>query len=411
MRVPTSPQVLSCHVMKFALALLAGVGLQIATPAHSAKSEDCSFIAAEGPTVKRSADESPAATSGAERLYGALVRIRAVAAPNARSNSTVGREREGTGAVIGNDGLILTIGYLVLEAEDVKITDWRGRSYPARVLAYDHATGLSLLKTSSPLDVLPVPLGDSSKLSNGESVLIAGWGGIPDTARAYVVSRRPFISNWEYMLDEAIFTSPATTGWSGAALVDSKGTIVGVGSLLVPEAMPGRQELWGNMFVPIDVLKPILGDLIKTGRRQSAPRPWLGVGADEVFGRLIVSRVSPEGPADSAGVKKGDIILGVGNDPVSSRAELYEKLWSTNRAGDVIKLRVLQGAEIREVDVKSIGRDDYFRTAPSSGRPPGNARLLETPSSYYPRECPGGMDHSADGSLNGAMYAAHPSSR
>src|SRR4029453_4068621 len=120
------------------------------------------------------------------------------------------------------------------------------------------------------------------------------------------------------------------------------------------------QELWGNMFVPIDVLKPILGDLIKTGRRQSAPRPWLGVGADEVFGRLIVSRVSPEGPADSAGVKKGDIILGVGNDPVHSRAELYERLWNTHRAGDVIKLRVLQGIEIREVDVRSIGRDDYF---------------------------------------------------
>lgn len=410
MRLPTSPQVLSCHAMRrFALALLAGACLPIAAPAHSATS-GCAFIAAETPTAKRSADESPAATNGAERLYGALVRIRAVAAPNARSNSTVGREREGTGAVIGNDGLILTIGYLVLEAEDVKITDWRGRSYPARVLANDHATGLSLLKTSSPLDVLPVPLGDSSKLSNGETVLIAGWGGIPDTARAYVVSRRPFTSNWEYMLDEAIFTSPATTGWSGAALVDSKGTIVGVGSLLLPEAIPGRQELWGNMFVPIDALKPILGDLIKTGRRQSAPRPWLGVGADEVFGRLIVSRVSPDGPADSAGVKKGDIILGVGNDPVSSRAELYEKLWSTNRAGDVIKLRVLQGAEIREVDVKSIGRDDYFRTT-GSGRPPGTARLLETPSLFYPRRCTGGMDHSADGSLTGATYAAHPSSR
>jgi S1-C subfamily serine protease len=371
--------------MKFALGLLAGFGLHMAAPAHSAPSVGSAFIAAESPTVERSADESSAATSGAERLYPALVRIRAVAAPNARSNSAVGREREGTGAVIGNDGLILTIGYLVLEAEDIRITDWHGRSYPARVLAYDHATGLSLLRTSSPLDVLPVPLGDSSKLSNGEPVLVAGWGGIPDTARAQVVSRRRFTSNWEYMLDEAIFTSPATTGWSGAALVDSKGTIVGVGSLLLPEAVPGRQELLGNMFVPINALKPILSDLIKAGRRQGEPRPWLGVGADEVFGRLIVSRVSPESPADRAGVKKGDVILSVGNDPVETRAELYEKLWKGNRAGDVIKLRMLQGAEIRDVDVKSIGRDDYFRTT-GAGRPPGSSRVLETPTSYFPRE-------------------------
>ena len=379
MRLPNSPRVLSHHAAKFALALLAGFSVEIAAAANSAPSVGNTFAAAESASVERSADDSPAATSGAERLYPALVRIRAVAAPNARSNAAVGREREGTGTVIGNDGLILTIGYLVLEAEDVKVTDWRGRSYAARVLAYDHATGLSLLKTSSPLDVLPVPLGDSSKLANREPVLVAGWGGIPDTARAYVVSRRPFTSNWEYMLDEAIFTSPATTGWSGAALVDSKGTIVGVGSLLLPEAIPGRQELLGNMFVPIDALKPILDDLIKSGRRQSAPRPWLGVGADEVFGRLIVSRVSPEGPADRAGVRTGDIILGIDNDPVRSRAELYEKLWKTHRAGDVIKLRMLQGAEIREVDVNSIGRDDYFRTT-GSDRPPGPARPPDTPS-------------------------------
>jgi S1-C subfamily serine protease len=297
----------------------------------------------------------------AERLYGALVHVEATAVSNARSNATLGRERDGTGTVIRKDGVILTIGYLIVEADDVKVTDSRGRSYPARVLAYDHATGLGLLKTTIPLDIPPVPLGNSAKLADREPVLIAGWGGIPDTALAYVVSRRPFTGNWEYMLDEAIFTSPPTTGWSGAALVDRKGTIVGVGSLVVRDATEGDPKLPGNMFVPIDALKPILEDMMQTGSRKGPPRPWLGVAADEVQGRLIVSRVSPEGPADLAGVKTGDIILGVGNENVKSQAEFYRKLWARGRAGDTIPLRLLQGNDIKELGVQSIDRVQYFR--------------------------------------------------
>ena len=311
--------------------------------------------------LKKQTEEPPETTIDADRLYAALVRVQAVAVPNARSSTTLGREREGTGTVIDKDGLILTIGYLNVEADAVKVTDARGRSHSARVVAYDHATGLGLLKTTVPLNIPPVPLGNSAKLADREPVLIAGWGGIPDTALAYVVSRRPFSANWEYMLDEAIFTSPPTTGWSGAALVDRKGTIVGVGSLVVREATAEDPKLPGNMFVPIDALKPILDDMVKTGRRKGSARPWLGLAADEVSGRLIVSRVSPEGPADSAGLRNGDIILGVGNDPVKSQADFYQKLWNRSSAGDVIKLKVLQGADIRDVSVKSIDRVDYFR--------------------------------------------------
>ena len=340
-----------------ALALLlslAAAGGSIAQAApHAAATSDT--------PLKKQTEEAPETSIDAERLYGALVRVQTVAVPNARSNATLGREREGTGTVIGKDGLILTIGYLIVEADAIKVTDSRGRSHPARVLAYDHATGLGLLKTTIPLNIAPVPLGNSAKLADREPVLIAGWGGIPDTALAYVVSRRPFSASWEYMLDEAIFTSPPTTGWSGAALVDRKGTIVGVGSLVVREATSDDPKLPGNMFVPIDALKPILDDMVKTGRRKGSPRPWLGLAADEVSGRLIVSRVSPEGPADSAGVRNGDIILGVGNDTVKSQADFYQKLWNRTSAGDVIRLRVLQGADIRDIPVKSIDRVEYFR--------------------------------------------------
>jgi S1-C subfamily serine protease len=206
-----------------------------------------------------------------------------------------------------------------------------------------------------------VPLGNSGKLADMEPVLVAGWGGIPDTALAYVVSRRPFTGSWEYMLDEAIFTIPPTTGWSGAALVDRRGTIVGVGSLIVRDATVGEPTLPGNMFVPIDALKPILEDMLATGHRKDPPRPWLGVAADEVQGHLIVSRVSPESPADRAGLKVGDIILAVGGEAVRSQADFYRKVWSRGRAGDEIPLRVLQDVEVRDVRVRSIDRTEYFR--------------------------------------------------
>jgi S1-C subfamily serine protease len=172
-----------------------------------------------------------------------------------------------------------------------------------------------------------------------------------------------FTGSWEYMLDEAIFTSPPTTGWSGAALVDRRGTIVGVGSLVVRDATEGEPKLPGNMFVPIDALKPILDDMMKTGRRKEPPRPWLGVSADEISGRLIVTRVSPESPADLAGLQTGDIILAIGSDGVKSQADFYRKLWNKRRAGDTIPLRVLQGTEVRDVRVESIDRTQYFRSA------------------------------------------------
>ena len=188
--------------------------------------------------------------------------------------------------------------------------------------------------------------------------MIAAEDGI---AFAYVVSKRPFSGNWEYALDQAIWTSPPTTGWSGAALLDRDGKLLGVGSLIVRDATADDSKIPGNMFVPIDLLKPILQDLVKGGRRQGPPRPWLGVAADEVQGRLIVSRVSPDSPAERAGIKSGDIILAVGGDSVRTQADFYKKVWSRGGAGTEIPLRLLQGIDIKEIPVASIDRVEYFR--------------------------------------------------
>ena len=191
--------------------------------------------------------------------------------------------------------------------------------------------------------------------------MIVNAGGADDVTLAFVVSKRGFSANWEYLLDQAIFTSPPAMNWSGAALVGKDGKLYGVGSLIVRDATDGEAALPGNMFVPIDALKPILDDMIRTGRRAGPPRPWLGVAADELQGRLVVSRVSPDGPADLAGVEAGDIILAVAGEGVRTQAEFYRKVWARGAAGTEVPLRVLQGVDVKELRLRSIDRVDYFR--------------------------------------------------
>lgn len=296
----------------------------------------------------------------AEKLFAAIVKVNVRATPGARSSASLGPEREGTGIVVGDNGLILTIGYLIVEAEDVNVVDSKGRTLAAQVVGYDHATGFGLVRTLSPLDVKPVVFGDSTRVAERDPVMIASTGD-DAIAFAFVVSKRPFSGSWEYALEQAIFTSPPTLNWSGAALLDKDGKLLGVGSLIVRDATLEDPRVPGNMFVPIDLLKPILADLVKAGRRAGPARPWLGVATDEIQGRLVVSRVSPDGPADQAGLRVGDIILGVGGEGVRSQPEFYRKVWARGGAGASIPLKLLQGVDVKEVPVVSIDRVDYFK--------------------------------------------------
>jgi S1-C subfamily serine protease len=308
-----------------------------------------------------SAATTAAAEPDAEKLFKAIVKVEVRAVPEARSAATLGTEREGTGIVIGEDNLIVTIGYLIVEADEVTVIDRRGRTLPAQVVGYDHATGLGLLRSMVPLDATPVALGDPARLARRESVLVVNHQGPDDVTLAHVVSRRQFTANWEYMLDQAIFTTPPVMNWSGAALVDKDLRLLGVGSLIVRNAGDDDDRGPGNMFVPVDTLKPILADLVKTGRRAGPARPWLGVAADEVQGRLVVSRVSVDGPADAAGLEVGDIILAVRGEPVRTQAEFYRKVWGGGAAGSQVPLRILQGVEVKDLQLRSIDRVDYFR--------------------------------------------------
>jgi S1-C subfamily serine protease len=291
-----------------------------------------------------------------------VVLVRTTAVRDARSNSTLGAQREGSGIVIDSSGLILTIGYLIIEAEKVEIVDAANRIVPATVVAYDNVTGFGLLRAVQPLAIKPVEIGTSTAIGEAEPVLIVGFDGV---APAYVVSRRQFAGPWEYLLDEAIFTAPATVNWQGSALLNRDGKLLGVGYLAVNDAMGARTQLPGNMFVPIDLLKPILGDLIANGRSPLKPKPWLGVNTQDVQGKLIVSRVSPESPAEKAGLAQGDIIVGVRGQPISGQADFYKRLWASGDAGAVVVLDVLKGTQVQKMDIKSIDRDQYFRPRPT----------------------------------------------
>ncbi|HEY8252334.1 MAG TPA: S1C family serine protease [Burkholderiales bacterium] len=301
-----------------------------------------------------------AAQDKPEDTLGAVVGVSAKIQANARSAETLGLQRNGTGALVRKD-YVLTIGYLVIEAEAIQVTGADGRTMPATVAGYDHASGFALLKIVGNLGAKPLPLGDSVALGEREPAMVASAAARDSPTLVYVVSRRAFSGNWEYLLDSAIYTYPAVMDWSGAPLIGAKGELLGIGSLIVPDAGgPGTQSP-GNMFVPVHLLKPILEDLIAKGRRNGPARPWLGLNTDEYRGRLFVGRVSPDGPAARAGLKSGDIVLAVGADEVTTLAEFYRKVWGRGAAGSNITLKVLQGASVKDLTVRSIDRIEYFR--------------------------------------------------
>jgi S1-C subfamily serine protease len=304
------------------------------------------------------------ATGGDEAVLTAIVGVHAKIGRGARSADTLGVERVGSGAIV-RDGYVATIGYLVIEAESIEVTGTDGRTVPAALAGYDHSSGFGLLKLLAPLAGRPIPLGDSTALAVKEPALVAGFGGRDEVHVVQVVSRRAFSGSWEYLLESAIFTAPAVLDWSGASLISANGELLGLGSLVVADALGEGKRAPGNMFVPIDLLKPILGALIDRGRAPGPGRPWLGVYAEEIHGRLFVTRVSPGGPAERAGMRPGDIVLGVGGEETDSLAAFYRKIWSRGAAGIEVPLQVLQGARINDLRIRSIDRSEYFKVRPS----------------------------------------------
>lgn len=292
----------------------------------------------------------------------AVVGVEVVAAEGARSAESLGRKRSGSGVVIGSDGLILTIGYLMLEADTIQIVTQDDRTLPARAVAYDIATGFGLIQPLLPLrGVAPVPFGSHADVQTGEPVMAATGGEDSGVAMTQMVSRRPFSGYWEYHIEAAIFTSPPIGNHSGAPLFNRKGELIGIGSLFVMDAMGENRRLPGNMFVPVDLLKPILEEMRTTGSTRKSHRPWLGLTSSEQGGRVQVVRVNEDSPAQGAGLKAGDVVLAVDGTTVANLEAFYKKLWDRAQPDGEVQLTVLQGAEVRTITLKAVDRMTTLR--------------------------------------------------
>ena len=302
-----------------------------------------------------------ARADAAHDVLNAVVQVRAEIPADARSARFLGTEREGNGVVIDDNGLVLTIGYLILEAMAATVVDSRGHEVPAEILAYDYDTGFGLLRGLGAIEAVPIRLGDSDAVTAGAPQLAVGFGGLDGMVAPRVAARREFAGYWEYLLDDAIFTAPPHPSWAGAALVGADGRLVGIGSLLVQDAAGPDTAVPGNMFVPINLLKPILGDLIALGQDSAAPRPWLGMFTDQQDEGVVVITVIPDGPAEAAGVREGDRIVSVAGEMISTMAQLFRKVWSLGSAGVEIPLTVASGGEMRGLRVRSIDRTRFLR--------------------------------------------------
>ena len=304
------------------------------------------------------------ANQSAEEILKAIVKIRSIVPKDAHTASTLGTEREGNGAVIDSKGYILTIGYLIVEAETIEVVGPEGKPVSATFVGYDHNTGFGLLKTEKPLDVVPLKLGQSSAVKAGDPVLVAGYGGLDSVIPARVISRNEFVGYWEYLLEDAIFTAPAYSNFGGAALINPDGQLLGIGSLFTQAIIPGLGSISSNVFVPIDPLHPILSDLKAEGRSPKAPRPWLGINVEEAHGRIFITKVISGSPAERAGIQSEDLLLTVSGKAVSGLADFYRKVWALGNAGIDIPLSLLRGAQIHDITVRSIDRHQFLILKP-----------------------------------------------
>jgi S1-C subfamily serine protease len=296
-----------------------------------------------------------------DRALASLVAIRSVVPPDAFSAETLGTERAGNGVLIREDGVVLTIGYLITEAEAVWLTFSDGRVASGHALGYDQETGFGLVQALAHLDLPAMTIGDSSSAVVGERVVVAGAGGRRHSVAARIAARQEFAGYWEYVLDDALFTAPAHPNWGGTAVIGPQGDLLGIGSLQLEQPRDKGSAEHLNMSVPIDLLKPILDDLLTLGQRNRPPRPWLGLYATEVNDRVVVVGLSSRGPARKADLRTGDVLLAVGGAEVSDLAGLFRRIWSLGNAGVKVPLTVYREGRTLELNVASADRRRFLK--------------------------------------------------
>jgi S1-C subfamily serine protease len=295
-----------------------------------------------------------------EAALSSLVGLRAIVPADAFTAETLGTERSGNGVLI-RDGVVLTIGYLITEAETIWLHLADGRAVPGHMLAYDQETGFGVVQALARLDLPALPLGQSKATKVGDPVVVAGHGGRKHSVVARIAAKQEFAGNWEYVLDEAIFTAPAHPFWGGTAMIGRAGELLGIGSLQVQQVRESGTPEPLNMIVPIDILKPILEDLLTLGRPNRPPRPWLGLNATEIDDKIVIARVSNGGPARRANLRTGDIVLAVADREVSDLAAFFRRVWSLGKAGVEVPLTIYRDGRTFEARVTSGDRNRFLK--------------------------------------------------
>lgn len=297
-----------------------------------------------------------------ERALDAVVGIRATVPADAHSADRLGTERAGNGCIISSEGLIVTVGYLITEAESVWLVTNDERVIAAHVVGRDQETGLALVQALEPLDIPPLKLGCSADVAVGERVVVAAGGGLMHAVDAEVVAKQEFAGYWEYLLEEAIYTTPPHPHWAGTALISSGGGLVGIGSLYVQQVTQNSTPIDVNMMIPIDLMPPIVDDLMRYGRTRHPPKPWIGMQATEFGDNLVVVGLTDDGPAARADVRVGDVIIGTSAKPVSGLGDLFRQIWALGDAGVMVPLNIFRNGEQIVVDVKSEDRARNYKS-------------------------------------------------
>jgi len=297
-----------------------------------------------------------------QTLYRSVVLLHVESSEDAYTASFLGTERLGSGVVIhsAERKLVLTIGYLITEAESIWLTSADGKVVEAHPLAYDQASGFGLVQPLGPLDAPALKRSSATTLGIGDRVIVVGHGGARHSLEARLIARREFAGYWEYLLDDALFTAPPHPQWGGTALIGTDGSLLGIGSLFVQEAL-AQESFDANLFVPVDLLEPVLEDMIELGRPRHMPRPWLGLYTAEQSDHVLVAALTRDGPAHRAGLRPGDIIVEVAGQRVRSLPQLFRAVWSAGSAGARVPLTLARGRESLHVSVQSGNRDDYLK--------------------------------------------------
>ena len=297
-----------------------------------------------------------------QSVYRSVVLLHTEIDEDAYTASILGTDRIGHGVVIrsANRRLVLTIGYLITEAESIWLTDFEGRVVEAYPLAFDPVSGFGLVQPLGALDAPPIERGSAGSLAVGDRVIVVGHGGARHSLEARLIARREFAGYWEYLLEDALFTAPPHPQWGGTALVGEDGNLLGIGSLFVEESM-AQERFDANMFVPVDLLAPVLEDMIEIGHPRRQPRPWLGIYTAEQADHVIVAGLTRDGPAHRAGLHLGDAIVAVAGQRVTSLPQFLRGVWSSGVAGTQVALTLARGRESLHVSVQSACREDFLK--------------------------------------------------